>query len=558
MPKKKIRLLIVFGCLLTATLFLIVLELINYDKIVWGLKVADLNLGGKDINQAAGSLGTYLSSIENKEITLTYEDKKYTAKSEELGVAFDLNQSLKHIFSIGRQKNIALGLAQQVGALFGGYNLENDFSIDSKRLDDFISSRLSEIEEPAQNASLVYNKKSDSFDLVPAKAGKIIDTNKLKSDLIKIDKVSAISLTVINDLPDITDEEVNTAKDEASKLIETAPLTLEHGGSSWIVDKSTLAGWLKFEEAGNDNNKTLNISVDREKIKKFVNQIASRINREPSNAQLLMQDGKITFFSLAKKGYHLDTTENVDKIIEAVDENIASQKIILEAEEIEPIITSNDDITNLGLTSLLGQGESNFAGSPKNRIHNIKIGLNKMSGIIIKPGEEFSFNSILGEVGAEQDYLPELVIKKNKTVPEYGGGLCQVSTTVFRVAVNAGLKITERYPHPFPIKYYNPQGFDATIYPPHPDLRFVNDTPNHLLLQGRIEGSKIIFEIYGTSDGREVKVKGPTVYDKKPDGSMKAILYQEIWRNGQMEHQSIFRSTYKSPDLYPIEKNPLE
>ena len=154
--------------------------------------------------------------------------------------------------------------------------------------------------------------------------------------------------------------------------------------------------------------------------------------------------------------------------------------------------------------------------------------------------------------------MPELVIKHNKTVPEYGGGICQVSTTAFRAAVNSGLKIIERYPHAFPVKYYNPQGFDSTIYPPHPDLRFLNDTPKNILIQVKIEGTTLIFEFFGTADSREVKIKGPTILSASEDGSMKTILYQEIWRDGKMERQDKFFSNYKSPALYPVEKNPLE
>jgi len=108
------------------------------------------------------------------------------------------------------------------------------------------------------------------------------------------------------------------------------------------------------------------------------------------------------------------------------------------------------------------------------------------------------------------------------------------------------------------VKYYNPQGFDATIYPLHPDLRFINDTPNNLLIQSRVVGNKLIFEFYGTADGREVKIIGPKILSSKPDGSMKTVLYQEIWRDSQLERKDTFNSNYKSPNLYPVIKNPLD
>ncbi|MDP1629372.1 MAG: VanW family protein, partial [bacterium] len=145
----------------------------------------------------------------------------------------------------------------------------------------------------------------------------------------------------------------------------------------------------------------------------------------------------------------------------------------------------------------------------------------------------------------------------NKTIPEYGGGICQVSTTMFRAAINAGLKITERFPHAFPVAFYNPQGFDATVYLPHPDLRFINDTPANILIQTKIKGTTLTFEFYGTKN-REVKIIGPEEYDKKYDGSMKAKLTQEIYQDGELIRSKIFYSIYKSPWLFPERKNPLE
>ena len=129
---------------------------------------------------------------------------------------------------------------------------------------------------------------------------------------------------------------------------------------------------------------------------------------------------------------------------------------------------------------------------------------------------------------------------------------------MFRAAVNAGLKITERFPHSFPVRYYNPQGFDATIYPPHPNLRFINDTPNNILIQSKIEGNHLSFEFFGTDDGRKTEILGPYVFDKKEDGSMKASLTQKVYKNGELLREKTFYSNYKSPALYPVERNPLE
>jgi vancomycin resistance protein YoaR len=155
-------------------------------------------------------------------------------------------------------------------------------------------------------------------------------------------------------------------------------------------------------------------------------------------------------------------------------------------------------------------------------------------------------------VDGEHGYLPELVIKQNRTEPEFGGGICQVSSTVFRAAIYSGLKITARRNHAYPVKYYAPYGMDATIYIPKPDLKFVNNTPGHILMQASIEGTELIFRFYGTSDRRKVEVDGPHILESNPDGSMKTVFTQKVTdTEGETIIDDAFRSNYASPSKYP-------
>ena len=308
--------------------------------------------------------------------------------------------------------------------------------------------------------------------------------------------------------------------------------------------------WIIFSPVAVNGKKVLKVGLSEDKIKDNLTQLSPALNFAPQNAQLTIVDGRVTAFSLSYPGRRLKIEESAKKIVEEILEK-GKNKIELEFGEIEPEITTSS-IKNMGITTLLGKGVSNFARSPKNRIHNIKMGLAKLQGVLIEPGEEFSFNQTLGEVDEKSGFLPELVIKRDKTIPEYGGGTCQVSTTLFRAAINAGLEILERYPHAFPVVYYAPQGFDATVYPPHPDLKFRNDTPANILIQGRVVENNLSFEFYGTDDGRKVIVSKPLEYDKKADGSMKAKFEREIWKEGKLLKKETFYSVYNSPKLYPV------
>jgi vancomycin resistance protein YoaR len=234
----------------------------------------------------------------------------------------------------------------------------------------------------------------------------------------------------------------------------------------------------------------------------------------------------------------------------------------------DPVVDENS-LDALGIKEIIGRGETSFAGSPANRIHNIKTGLSFLQSALLKPGEEFSTVKKLGAVDNTTGYLPELVIKENRTTPEYGGGLCQVSTTLFRAVLKAGLKVTERQNHSYRVSYYEPPvGLDATIYLPRPDFKFLNDTPGHILVQGQVIGNRIIFELWGTSDGRTSVVTDPIITNIKPPppeirtetdtlplGEVKqiekphegatAIAYYTVTRNGQVINKQTFKSIYK-------------
>ena len=318
-----------------------------------------------------------------------------------------------------------------------------------------------------------------------------------------------------------------------------------------VIPSKIIKGWLETYVRNYTGKEDVRISP--EGVGEYLTSIAPLVDIQPVNAKFILVNGKAEEFIPAEYGLNLDLDASKKLIIDAI---INGDKgVNLPVELIEPAITL-DRVNELGITTLIGRGESDFKGSPSSRIHNIRVGSAKYNGTILKPGEEFSFNSTLGEVDESNGYQSELVIKKGKLVYEYGGGLCQVSTTLFRSAIMAGLPILERKPHSFPVRYYDPQGYDATIYPGVVDLRFKNDTSNHILIQSRIEGTKLIFDIYGPDDGRKIVLEGPFQHDQKTNGSMKAhFIRKTILADGTVKEER-FDSSYGAPA--PLERNPLE
>lgn len=197
-------------------------------------------------------------------------------------------------------------------------------------------------------------------------------------------------------------------------------------------------------------------------------------------------------------------------------------------------------------TSLLGTGKVDFSGSPEGRITNIEIGMSKIKNIILPAGKEFSTLKTIGSVSDIKGYELAENIRDGKTVMALGGGLCQVSTALFRAALNAGLKITQRRNHAYAISHYAPQGTDAAIASPSLDFKFINTTKHSILIQGEIIGTETVIKIFGINDGRIIKIKGPDVIEQNKNGSMRTAMYQEIYNSDrELLEKNPFYSYYQ-------------
>jgi vancomycin resistance protein YoaR len=331
--------------------------------------------------------------------------------------------------------------------------------------------------------------------------------------------------------------------------------TLTFGQKTWEIAPSTTSATTSVEVRsvdlaslsqhvllGKQAQSTLTI-LDPSSIAAVVT-IATEVNQPISNAQLEIKDNWAVKFAPDKNGQAL----NLYALAETLAENPTQATL--------PVLISEpsvklSELNSLGINELVATGESDYSGSTANRIVNVTVGSSRYNGLILAPGEEFSFNKFLGDVDAEHGFKPELVIKATGVTPEFGGGLCQVSSTMFRAAMNAGFPITDRRNHSFAVHYYYPQGTDATIYPGVQDLKYVNNLNSHILIQTHMDLSqhKLYFDVYGTKDDRQVAFEGPTQYDKKPSGALKATWTRHVTLAGVTTTQ-VFNSNYQAPALF--------
>ncbi len=247
----------------------------------------------------------------------------------------------------------------------------------------------------------------------------------------------------------------------------------------------------------------------------LLEKIEPEIAREPGSVTIRRSaTGGILFEGVGLPGQHIDIDAAVHIISDAIDANVGD--VMLPVIVTPPTVTVLDTtLASQGIKEFVTLGESDMSNSPNNRRHNIATGLSKFNGHLIPQGTVFSFDETLGPVDGSTGYLKELVIKGDKTIPDYGGGLCQVSTTAYRGVWEYGFPIVQRINHSYSVSHYFPQGTDATVYPPNVDMKFRNDSPGALLMQTYQENDLAYFIYYGTRDTRTAIVMGPYISDRK-------------------------------------------
>lgn len=310
----------------------------------------------------------------------------------------------------------------------------------------------------------------------------------------------------------ISAKQINFGYDE--NLISEQAFSIGRSGSI-LTDMSTI-----FQAYVSGINLPPATHYEDNKLNKLIIPVSKKINEDPVEGLFNFENGRVTAFKLSKNGKGVDDQKLKGLILEKMDEISASEKagsysIKIPIKVLEPKV-STEKINNYGIKELLAEGTSLFQGSIENRAYNINLAATRIHGALIPPGETFSFNKTVGDINSFTGYKQAYVISGGKTILGDGGGVCQVSTTLFRAAVYAGLPIVERNQHAYRVGYYEQDslpGFDAAIYSPGVDLKFKNDTGKHILIQAfpDMDNYSLSFQLFGTKDNREVTVNKPVI-----------------------------------------------
>lgn len=404
--------------------------------------------------------------------------------------------------------------------------------------------------------------KSGQYEIVPEKSGsdfvypEIVEA--IKKNLTAL-SFAPVSVSAKHFLPSINSGEAAAASGLISKVFGYGNIGLNYVDpqtklrTDWNVAPNVFAGWIIVKK---DDTEQLLISLDKEKVVQYLENLRSEVDKPTKDAKFVMVDGVVKEFQTSQSGLSLDIEKTADDLVVAFEERNyhpeqSVKTIGLTVSVAEPDIKMSET-NDLGIESVIGVGVSSFKGSHTNRIKNIAVAVKRVNGTLVRPGEEFSANRAAGPFTPENGFLPELVIKGNEIKNEVGGGMCQIGTTLFRMAMNSGMPITARRNHSLVVNYYadpvngNP-GTDATLYEPILDFKFLNDTGHYLLVQTEMDykTQQLTFTLWGKDDGRKGWYTHPVVSKWIPPGETQEIVTDKL-KPGVRECQEAYRGAVAS------------
>ncbi|OGH93864.1 MAG: hypothetical protein A2538_03310 [Candidatus Magasanikbacteria bacterium RIFOXYD2_FULL_41_14] len=543
------------------------------DKVYPGVYVGEYHFGDDttdQINKFIENLNDRLAK-EGLGITATAGDKKIEFKINTV-LAGDPSLEIvkldgvglgKEALAVARTGNWWQKLWQPLKLRFYPIHLFAPVQLEDQLLREVLDINLNKISDTPRSANVVaHGFPNTKIEIIPEHAGQFFDDAEIiwqiQTDLSQLKFVSW-DITADYFKPDILEADVGALSEQVASILNYGSITLNHIDPQtkfqrqWVITATQLGEWLQVER---DDSHNLIFSLNEDSVKKYLEDLRHLVDYPTLDAKFSVMDGKVKEF----QGSRIGLTLNIDKTYEGVaqvfkDRNYhpaaTSRAVSLSVDLVEPNVKMAD-ANNLGIEAIIGSGFSTFKDSHNNRIKNIAHAVERLNGTLIKPGEEFSANKYAGPFTSENGYLPEAVIKGDKITDEIGGGMCQIGTTLFRMAMNSGMDITQRRNHSLVVSYYadpvngNP-GTDATLYEPSLDLKFKNDTDNYLLLQTDIDYDKqqLTFTLWGKPDGRSGSYTHPLVSKWISAGETQTIVSDSL-KPGVVSCQSAFRGAVAS------------
>jgi len=489
--------------------------------------IANVSVGGQTPEEAVISLTDTLST-PNYTVLVRSTDQEFATSSAWLQLTPQFTNAVENAYAYGHTGSVFQQLTDRwISILEGPQHTSLTSVYNQDRLDTWIQSIAQQVEITGSEPQAIWT--GYDFRINPGKRGQRLNTQKLQMLIhTRIGADTEVAAPIETTFTELTAEQ-KLASEERVQGLRNLMVTLEVSPAEppKRLTAADFDSWLRLPTGFREASLSADLAT-----------LVSSWDRPAQNAVFSIENDILTEFQPDSPGRTVDQSALQQVIIDTV-LSVENAKNNTADRDLSPVLSvpisetpasiQLRDTNNLGINERLGQGISTFFGSIPNRVHNVEITSNKLHATIVKPGEEFSFNDSIGAINQSTGYKTAYVIQNGRTVLGDGGGVCQVSTTVFRAILDAGLPVTQWKAHSYRVGYYEQNekpGFDATIFSPSVDLRFKNDTEHAIVVSTQIDVANrhLVVEIWGTSDGRTSTISNYRSWNARP---APAPLYQE-------------------------------
>ena len=550
------------------------------DKIHPGVNVAGVDLSGLTIGQAVVNLNANLTYGRIGQLNFSNGQDNWVYTPDDLGFSYDPVEVAKAAFDIGRGKGTMVNLGEQLKARNQGIDITPSIVYNQAKAYNVIQGLAAQTDIPLVEPNISLD--NTTVNVITGQAGRTVDVQATLRNIepfLLLQQSGNVPMVIKEQTPLSVNVEdtAQLAETILSQAFTVNPADDTAGQGPWTIEPEALASLLTIEQKSIEGNRTYALTLNRPALVAYISSIAPALQNDPVNARMMFNDDtrQLELIANAVAGGSVDIEKSVDSILEKLQNG--EHQAILVMQMVEPAVKDTSTAAELGITELVAETTSYYYGSAAARIQNIRAAAANFHGVMVGPGEVFSMAEYLTDISLDNGYAEAPIIVGDQTVDGIGGGICQVSTTVFRNAFYGGFPIVERHPHAYRVGYYEQQsngwvdnslaGLDATVYVPLVDFKFRNDTPYWLLMETYPTDTSLTWKFYSTSDGREVDwwttgitdvVTPPDpIYREDPDlpsGTIKQVdwpvngatveVYRTVTVNGTVTLQDTIRTNY--------------
>ena len=502
---------------------LLLLRSAHADRVYPAIYVANVPLGGMTRGEAHSALLAQADEVHATEVIFRHDDQEWRTTLRELGLTVGVDATLDKAYEIGREDGAWDRLQTMARLVREDERMPLALHLNQTALDRWYDTIDDELGMPAREASLAIE--GTTVTIVPEQDGTRVDrasaTTEIVASLRQLAPLSAGLPTVVTPAA-VTGADVADARTTlTTALSKSVGVTLDE--TTWTLAAADLGQFVTQrvdpEQRGAE---AFSLGLDTKALASWLEtKLAAEINRDPVDAIVGWNGERLVSLEWSVDGRGLESAP----LAEQVEASFFGdhQRVPVPVTITKPTIDS-ENLGRLGVTTLLGTGSSNYSGSTVGRATNVEVGAALLNGTLVPPRGEFSFNFGVGVINEERGFVEAQVIDGERIGKDIGGGICQVSTTVFRAAYLAGMPISEWWPHRYRIPFYEydgwAMGLDASILQPTEDpatwgdFRFENPSDSWMLVESWSDGVNVVVNLYGEDLGYEVSTVGPELGPK--------------------------------------------